>query len=84
MPHAFHTDAYKHLVELLIAARKAAGLNQAELGKLIGRGQTFVSKVEQGERRLDMIEVIIWCRLVRTDVHKLVNKLKAMTTDFRI
>jgi transcriptional regulator with XRE-family HTH domain len=84
MPHVFHTDPYKHLVELLIAARKDAGLNQAELGKLMGRGQTFVSKVEQGERRLDMVEVIIWCRLVRADVHKVVRKLQAITTEHRI
>jgi transcriptional regulator with XRE-family HTH domain len=41
------------MIELLVQARKDAGLTQAELGARIGQRQTFVSKVELGERRLD-------------------------------
>ena len=39
-------------------ARKDAGITQVELGKRIGQRQTFVSKFELGERRLDVAEFI--------------------------
>ncbi len=42
-------------------ARKVKGLSQAELGKLLGKPQSFVSKVETCERRLDLIEAAEWC-----------------------
>lgn len=84
MPHVFHSDAYKYLLERLVDARKAAGLNQTDLGKLMGRGQTFVSKVEQGERRLDAIELIIWCRFIEADVSRLISDLKKLTLSRRL
>lgn len=36
--------------------RKAAGITQVELAEWLGKPQSFVSKVERGERRLDVIE----------------------------
>ena len=36
--------------------RKAAGITQVELAERLGKPQSFVSKVERGERRLDVIE----------------------------
>ena len=49
-------EAYTHLQKLLIEARHAAELTQAELALRLGRPQSFVSKYERGERRLDLIE----------------------------
>ncbi len=43
-------------MESLRRARKDAGLSQAELAKRLRRPQTFVSKYELGERRLDVVE----------------------------
>ncbi len=48
--------AYKKLRELLVEVRRAAGLTQAELSRRLNRPQSFVSKYERGERRLDVIE----------------------------
>lgn len=84
MPHAFHSRAYKHLLELLVEARRSAGLTQTELGNWLGRRQTFVSKVEQGERRLDLVELIVWCELLETDIHELIRKVNARITERRI
>jgi len=49
---------YKKLLALLIAARKRAGLSQREIAKAIAEPQSWVSKGENGERRLDLIELV--------------------------
>jgi transcriptional regulator with XRE-family HTH domain len=48
----------RRLCELLIAAREAADLNQTQLGKALGRSQSFVSNYERGQRRLAVPEFI--------------------------
>ena len=56
MPKSVFTDAYASFLEVLIAARKDAGVSQVELGSRLGKTQTFVSTFERGVRRLDVIE----------------------------
>ena len=48
---------YKLLLAELRKARKEAGVNQTELGLRLGETQSFISKVERGERRLDLVEL---------------------------
>lgn len=55
------------MIELLVQARKDAGITQAELGRRLGQRQTFVSKFELGERRLDAAEFITVCREIGAD-----------------
>jgi len=45
-------------LELLIKARKDAGVTQEQLAKRLNRPQSFVSKCENGERRVDVIELL--------------------------
>ena len=56
VPSSLHTRDYDRFRSLLIAARKKAGLSQAELAKRLAKPQSFVSKFERGERRLDVVE----------------------------
>jgi transcriptional regulator with XRE-family HTH domain len=49
-------DAHQRFRELLVQARKAAKLTQSELSGRLKRPQSFVSKYERGERRLDVVE----------------------------
>ena len=49
-------DAYIKLRKLLVNARRNAGLTQAALALRLKRPQSFVSKYERGERRLDLVE----------------------------
>lgn len=53
---------YKAKQSLLVERRKAARLTQSSLAKILGVDQSFISKVERGERRLDAIELIFYCR----------------------
>lgn len=54
---------YRRFLARLRAARERAGLTQAEVAKRLRRPQSFVSKCEAGERRLDVIELAAFARL---------------------
>ena len=58
MGKSIHSPEHQKLRELLIAARKKAGLTQAEVAERLGRPQSFVAKYEGGERRLDVVEFV--------------------------
>ena len=64
---SIRSDLYWRIIELMIQARKDAGITQAELGQRIGQRQTFVSKVELGERRIDIAEFMQFCSALETD-----------------
>ena len=53
MGKTIHSPQHQALRELLVAARRKAGLTQHEVAERLGRPQSFVAKVEGGERRLD-------------------------------
>lgn len=56
MPKSNFSDAYARFRLALIQERKRANLTQAAVAERLGRPQSFVSKYEQGERRLDVVE----------------------------
>ena len=47
---------------MLRESRRRAGLSQVQVAARIGETQTFVSKCERGERRIDVIELATFCR----------------------
>jgi transcriptional regulator with XRE-family HTH domain len=49
-------EAHRRFRELLVEARNNAGITQAGLAARLKRPQSFVSKYERGERRLDVVE----------------------------
>ncbi len=52
-------EEYKTFLNYLIAERKQAGLTQQAVATGLNRPQSFVSKYENGERRLDVVEYLI-------------------------
>ena len=52
------------LLELLRTVRQEAGMRQEDLAKAIGRTQAYVSKYEHGDRRLDLLELMVICDTV--------------------
>jgi transcriptional regulator with XRE-family HTH domain len=59
---------------LLIEARKAAGVRQADIAAAMQRPQSFVSKYEKRERTLDIAEFILICRLISVDPYKILKR----------
>ncbi len=72
-----YTQQYRRFRALLIQARKAAGLTQVELAAQLQRPQSYVSKVERGERRLDVIEFLEVARALQLDVVAFLHQLDA-------
>lgn len=60
---ALHSAAYKRLIGKLREARENSGLTQVQVAGKLRTTQTFVSKCERGERRLDAIELNRFARL---------------------
>ncbi|EJJ4222917.1 helix-turn-helix transcriptional regulator [Salmonella enterica] len=66
---------YQMVIKALREARVAGHITQEELGKALGRPQSFIAKVENGERRLDIVEFVHLCRLVGIDPVSIINKV---------
>ena len=77
MPKSTFTDAYKTMIEMLLAARRAAGVTQVELSKRLGKPQPFISNVERGIRRLDVVEFYAIARALGVDPVELFAELVA-------
>ena len=57
MPRASHAAEYRQFLTRLRAAREQAGLSQVEVARRLGKPQSYVSKCESGERRVDVVEL---------------------------
>lgn len=55
---SLRTRTHRTLCAVLVAARKGAGLSQEELARRLKRSQSFVAKMETGERRIDVVEFV--------------------------
>ena len=77
--HSKHNDVF---LALLRDSRQAVPLRQADLALRLGHAQATVSKVERGERRLDVIELRAWLSALEVDfltfMHRLDDGLKGM------
>ncbi len=62
-----YTIRYRQFLVALVAARNVAGLTQSELAAQLNKPQSYVSKCESGERRLDIVELEMWCRALRVN-----------------
>ena len=73
MPKSVFTDAYKTFLDVLIQARKDAGVTQVELAQRLGKPQPWVSNIERGIRRVDVIEFIAICQAIDAKPEALIN-----------
>jgi len=62
MSPSIHHRRYEVLRKHLRALRRSVGLTQAELGARLKVDQSYVSKIERGERYMDVLFYLDWCR----------------------
>ncbi len=75
MEKTIYSQQYQRLCDLLIEARKKAGLTQVEVAERLGKPQSFVAKYEGGERRLDVVEFIAVAKALELDAKVLIDRL---------
>ena len=76
MPNTKSSRDRTSLLTLLKEIRTSAGLTQAELARKLEQPQSFVSKYEAGERRLDILELRQICRITGTSLTEFVQELE--------
>ena len=69
------TKRYEWFCEVLVNARKKNGLTQVEVAAILGTPQSYVSKYESGERRLDVVEFIAVATALREDPLELLRQI---------
>jgi transcriptional regulator with XRE-family HTH domain len=77
VPKSVYTEIYRRFTKLLIDARTEHGLTQTALAEKLGWQQTDISKVERGERRLDVVEFLQFSEALGIDAGEFLRRLKA-------
>lgn len=65
MPRTIYTEDHKKIAERLKQARIEAGLGQIEVAKKLGRTQSYLSKIESGQRRFDVLQLKEFAKLYK-------------------
>jgi ribosome-binding protein aMBF1 (putative translation factor) len=63
-----HSKEYQRLLTNLRKARTATGLTQVQVAKLLGRPQSYVSRCESGETRVDLVDLKKFARLYKKSI----------------
>jgi transcriptional regulator with XRE-family HTH domain len=64
---------HKILVDFIVSKREAAGLTQAQLAARLGEYQSFVARLESGQRRIDVVEFLELARVLEFDPSKAIR-----------
>lgn len=83
MAKTLGTEQHKTLIAMLIAKREAAGLTQSQLAEALGEYQSFVARLESGQRRVDVIELIELARILGFDASQAVMAVEQIAEKCR-
>lgn len=84
MPSSLHSHHYQIFRSLLVSAREESGLTQVQIAERLGKPQSFISKYERGERRLDFTEFIELADVLGIDVTDFVGRYQSEITQTTI
>ena len=76
-----HTRNYRQFLKLLIEVRKDAGVTQEQLARRLNRPQSFVSKCENGERRVDIVELMEILQSIGVEPIPFIKRIVRSTSD---
>lgn len=74
MEKSLQTRKHRQLAELLRTIRIESGLTQVDIAERLGETQSAVSKVESGQRRLDLVQLQTYCKAVGISLRDLVTR----------
>jgi transcriptional regulator with XRE-family HTH domain len=68
---------HKSLIDLLVKRREVIGMTQAELAARLGQYQSFVARLESGQRRIDVVEFLELSEILGFDAVQAIKTIKA-------
>jgi transcriptional regulator with XRE-family HTH domain len=74
MTKAIYSKDHKFLVDQLKKVRLEAGLDQEKIADLLGKTQSYISKVESGQRRIDIVQLKEFARIYKKDLDFFIKK----------
>jgi transcriptional regulator with XRE-family HTH domain len=80
MQKSLSSSKQKSFLAVLRQIREEAGLRQIDVAERLNQPQSFVSKYESGERRLDLLELELVCEACGTDVEMFVRRYRATSS----
>lgn len=78
MSKATFSFEYIRLREILLNARDSKNITQAELARLLNKPQSYISKYENGEKMLNVIEFINVCNALGIEAEKIIQELRTL------
>ncbi|RUS65995.1 hypothetical protein CUZ56_02351 [Saezia sanguinis] len=79
---SIYSQEYQRVIKTLRDARIEQGITQEKLAQAFGRPQSFIAKVENGERRLDVVEFVHMARLLSLDPARILSQIKVKRYKF--
>lgn len=76
MQKSISSRNYAYFLTTLRETREKAGISQEELATRLGETQSFVSKCERGERRMDILELREFCKVMGITLERFVKQLE--------
>ena len=73
MGKSIFSREHQHIVQKLKLARQQKGLSQQDVAKLINKTQSFVSKIESGQARIDIVQLKELARIYDKEIDNLIN-----------
>jgi transcriptional regulator with XRE-family HTH domain len=81
MTRSLRTPGHQALMQVLVETRKSKGVTQQELADRLKRPQSYVAKIETGERRLDVVEFVEWYQALKADPNAAVSAISDVLSD---
>lgn len=76
MEKSIHSSEYERFLALLRETRVKSGLTQEDIATKLNATQSFVSKCERGERRLDLVELAAWCTALNVSLSSFIERFE--------
>lgn len=73
---SIYSEQYQFVIRALKEARIKQNITQEKLAQALNRPQSFIAKVESGERRLDVVEFVLLARLLSINPETVIKKIK--------
>ncbi len=68
MNKTIYSKEHKHIIEQLKKARERAGLSQEEVAKILGKTQSYISKIESGQRKIDIVQLKEFAKIYKKNL----------------